>query len=127
MHGEIRELGNQVAHLTNPDRRANKKLISVWRQIFQIYLESDIFFGTTETDHASRDSDKAAQRFELFSSKVANQGLVDKFKTPENLKALNMFMCLNREILQGLRFGEINRMAMLKILKSTSPHTLKAI
>jgi uncharacterized coiled-coil DUF342 family protein len=118
MHGEIVELGKQIAHLTNPDRRANQKLISVWRQIFQIYLESDIFFGTTETDHTSRDAEKAAERFELFSSKLASQGLVDKFKKPENLKALNMFMHLNREILQGLRFGEINRTAMLKILKS---------
>lgn len=118
MHGEIGELGKQIAHLTNPDRRANKKLISVWRQIFQIYLESDIFFGTTETDHASHDAEKAAERFELFASKIANEGLVDKFKKPENLKALNTFMHLNREILQGLRFGEINRTAMLKILKS---------
>jgi uncharacterized coiled-coil DUF342 family protein len=118
MHGEIQQLGQQIARLTDPDRRANKKLISVWREIFQIYLESDIFFGTTETDHQSRDFEKAAERFELFSSKIAQQGLVDKFKKPENLKALNMFMQLNREILQGLRFGEINRTAMMKILKS---------
>jgi hypothetical protein len=118
MHGEIEELGRQVARLTDPDRRSNKKLISVWRQIFQIYLESDIFFGTTETDHGSRDADKAAEKFQIFSGTIAKQGLVDKFKNQDNLRALNTFMHINREILQGLRFGEMNRTAMMKILKS---------
>lgn len=123
MHNEITELGKQVARLTNPDRRANKKLIAVWRQIFQIYVESDIFFGSTETDHGSRDSEHARDKFQQFANTIAQQGLVDRFKKPENLRALNMFMHVNREILQGLRFGEINRTAMMKILKSTSTTT----
>jgi hypothetical protein len=118
MHVEIEELGKEVAKLTNPDRRANKKLISVWRQIFQIYLESDIFFGTTEADHKSHDAEKAAKRFQEFSNKIAQNGFVDKLKKPENIQALNAFMHINQEILQGLRFGEINRTAMMKILKS---------
>lgn len=118
MHAQIEELGKQVAHLTDPDKRPNKKLIPVWRQIFQIYIESGIFFGTTERDHKAHDADKAAQRFLEFSDKITRQGLVEKFKKPESLQALNSFMYVNREILQGLRFGQINHMAMLKILKS---------
>jgi E3 ubiquitin-protein ligase BAH len=39
-------------------------------------------------------------------------------KKKENLQALNTFMHINRELLQGLRFGEINHNAMMKILKS---------
>jgi E3 ubiquitin-protein ligase BAH len=124
MHTEIVKLGNQVATLTDPDRKANKKLLTVWRQLFQIYLENDIFFGTTEADHESRDADKAAERFQKFANTVAQQKLLDNFKRPEQIEAINTFMHINREILQGLRFGEINRTAMMKILKSK--HTLSS-
>lgn len=123
MHDEIEELGKQVARLTDPDRKANRKVLAVWRQIFQLYLESDIFFGTTEVDHASHDADKAAQKFQKFAVAIAEQGLVDKLKKPESLRALNTFMHINREILQGLRFGEINRTAMMKILKKFDKQT----
>jgi ribosomal protein L30/L7E len=46
---------------------------------------------------------------------------VERLKKKDNLKALNMFMYINREILQSLRFGEINHSAMVKILKSMRP------
>jgi hypothetical protein len=118
MHTQIEELGRQVAKLTDPDRRSNKKLITVWRQIFQTYVENDIFFGTREVDHGEHDAEKAAQRFQKFANTIAQQGLVDKFKKPVYMEALTSFMNINREILQGLRFGEINRTAMMKILKS---------
>lgn len=120
MHAEIEELGKQIGRLTDPDRRANKKLLAVWRQIFQMYLEEGIFFGTTESDHSAHDAEKAAARFQEFCNKIADAGLVDKIKKKENLEALSMFLHINREILQGLRFGEINHTAMLKILKSES-------
>ncbi|KAF2648601.1 RING-14 protein-like protein [Lophiostoma macrostomum CBS 122681] len=123
MHDKIEELGKQVAKLTDPDRRSNKKLIAVWRQIFQIYVENDIFFGTRETDHGGHDAGMAAQRFQKFANTIAQQGLVDKFKKPECLQALTSFMNINREILQGLKFGEINRTAMTKILKKFDKQT----
>jgi hypothetical protein len=121
MNVQIEELGKQVAKLTDPDRkRGNKKNLAVWRQVFQIYVEEGIFFGTTEMDHKSHDSQVAMERLAGFSNKVAKAGLVEKLKKKDNLQALNTFMNLNREILQGLRFGEINHNAMLKILKSMS-------
>ncbi|KAJ4300752.1 hypothetical protein N0V90_002840 [Kalmusia sp. IMI 367209] len=123
MHNEIEELGKQIAHLTDPDRRANKKLLSVWRQIFQLYLEEGIFFGTTESDHSAHDAAKAAERFTNFCDKLAKTGLSDKLKKKENVTAFNTFMHINREILQGLRFGEINHTAMQKILKKFDKRT----
>ncbi|KAF2106380.1 SPX domain-containing protein [Lophiotrema nucula] len=123
MHAEIDNLGKQIAHLTNPDKRANRKLIGVWRQIFQLYIESDIFFGHTEQDHASHDASKATLRFQEFANKIAQEGLAEKLKKPESVQALNTFMHINREILQGLRFGEMNHTAMLKILKKFDKQT----
>ena len=118
MHAEIEELGKQVAALTDPQKKANKKSIQAWRQVFQLYLESGIFFGTTERDHTAHNSDQATQRFLDFSDKLAKAGLVEKLKKPEGIRALSAFVQINRKILQGLRFGEINHVAMLKILKS---------
>ncbi|KAF1994003.1 RING-14 protein-like protein [Amniculicola lignicola CBS 123094] len=123
MHTQIEALGKQVAKLTDPDHRSNRKILAVWRQIFQAYVESGIFFGTTEQDHTAHDADKATVRFHEFANKIASTGLVDKLKKPENVRALNTFMNINREILQGLRFGEINRMAMMKILKKFDKQT----
>lgn len=121
MHGEISSLGNQIAHLTDPDRRANKKLLSVWRQIFQMYVEEGIFFGTTESDHSAHDAAKAQERLNDFYAKLRTSGLTEKLKKKENMEAFKTFMHINQEILQGLRFGEINETAIRKILKSTSP------
>jgi E3 ubiquitin-protein ligase BAH len=120
MHTEIEELGKQIARLTDPDRRANRKLLTVWRQIFQVYLEEGIFFGTTESDHSAHDATEATARYQDFCNKIATTGLVGKFKDKETLQAWNTFMHINYEMLQGLRFGEINRTAMFKILKSKS-------
>jgi E3 ubiquitin-protein ligase BAH len=121
MHANIEDLGKQIARMTDPDRRSNKKTITAWRQVFQMYIDEGIFFGTTEIDSKSHDSDKAMQRLADFSNKVARAGLVEKFQKNNTMHALNMFMHINREILQGLRFGEINHNAMIKILKSSSP------
>ncbi|OAL54895.1 RING-14 protein-like protein [Pyrenochaeta sp. DS3sAY3a] len=123
MNTQIEDLGKQVARLTDPDRRANRKMLTAWRQVFQMYIEEGIFFGTTEMDHKAHDADKAMQRLAEFSNKVAKAGLVDQMRKKDNLKALNMFMNINREILQGLRFGEINHSAMLKILKKFDKRT----
>lgn len=123
MGGQIEDLGKQIAKLTDPSRRANKKMLTAWRQLFQMYIEEGIFFGTTEIDHKAHDSDKAMQRLAEFSNKVAQTGLVDQMRKKDNLQALNMFMHINREILQGLRFGEINHSAMLKILKKFDKRT----
>jgi E3 ubiquitin-protein ligase BAH len=120
MHSQIEDLGTQIAKMTDPDRRSNRKTLAAWRQVFQMYVEEGIFFGNTEVDHKSHDADKAMQRLAEFSNKVARAGIVERLQKKDNLKALNMFMHINREILQGLRFGEINHSAMVKILKSTS-------
>ncbi|KAF2129813.1 hypothetical protein P153DRAFT_224707 [Dothidotthia symphoricarpi CBS 119687] len=123
MHVKIEELGKQIAKVTDPSKKSNRKTLTAWRQVFQMYIEEGIFFGTTEIDHQAHDSDKATMRLAEFSNKVARAGLVETFRKKNNLQALNMFMHINREILQGLRFGEINHSAMLKILKKFDKRT----
>jgi E3 ubiquitin-protein ligase BAH len=121
MHTQIEDLGKQIAKMTDPERKSNRKTLATWRQVFQMYVEEGIFFGNTESDHKSHDADKAMQRLAEFSNKVAQAGIVERLQKKDNLQPLNVFMHINREILQGLRFGEINHSAMLKILKSPFP------
>ncbi len=119
MNGNVEHLGKLIAKLTDPDKRSNRKMLTVWRQIFQMYVEEGVFFGTTELDHKAHSSEKAMQRLTTFSNKVAKAGLVEQMGKKDNLQAFDQFLRINRDILQGLRFGEINHNAMLKILKST--------
>jgi E3 ubiquitin-protein ligase BAH len=121
MHTQIEELGKEIARVTDPDKKHNRKVLAAWRQVFQLYVEEGIFFGNTESDHKSHDSEKAMQRLAEFSNKVARAGVVETLQKKDNIKALNVFMHINREILQSLRFGEINHSAMVKILKSVYP------
>ncbi|KAH8724538.1 RING-14 protein-like protein [Phaeosphaeriaceae sp. PMI808] len=123
MHKQIEDLGKQIAKVTDPDKRSNRKTLAAWREVFQLYVEESIFFGNTEIDHKSHDSEKAMERLAEFSNKVAQAGVVERLQKKDNLPALNMFMHINREILQGLRFGEINHSAMVKILKKFDKRT----
>ena len=84
MHDQIEQLGTQIARLTDVNKKSNKKTITAWRQVFQMYIEEGIFFGTTEADHKSHDSDKATQRLATFSNKIARAGLVEKFQKKED-------------------------------------------
>ncbi|KAL5121100.1 hypothetical protein ACEQ8H_000951 [Pleosporales sp. CAS-2024a] len=123
MHLQIEELGKQIAIMTDPNKKSNRKTLTLWRQVFQMYMEEAIFFGNTESDHKSHDSEKAMQRLAEFSNKVAHAGVVEKLQKKDHLRTLKTFMHINREILQGLRFGEINHSAMVKILKKFDKRT----
>jgi len=118
LNAQIEELGKRIAIFTDPNIHKNKKILGIWRNVFQIYVESDIFFGTTEVDHKAHTADQAKEKFQKFSILIVDQGLVSKLKKREGLQALNAFMQINREIIHSLQFGEINKMAMTKILKS---------
>jgi hypothetical protein len=123
LNKQIEDLGSQIARLTDPSIHKNKKILGIWRNIFQIYVESDIFFGTTEVDHQAHTAEQAIEKFQKFSVSIVDQGLVSKFKKEERLQALNAFMQINREIIHSLQFGEINRTAMNKILKKFDKRT----
>ncbi|EOD45043.1 Zinc finger RING-type protein [Neofusicoccum parvum] len=89
-----------------------------WRKIFELYLESKIFFSTNELDHGKHDSAKAQVLLKKFSDELQRQEIVSSFRKKESSVALEQFLQLNMNLLQTLRFQEINDLAMHKILKS---------
>ncbi len=90
-----------------------------WRELIDIYLQAGIFFSTHEIDHGSRSHAAAARQLQWFQSEVARRGLLDLFKLPASRPAFNRFVAINITLLLNLKFQEINRVAIGKILKST--------
>ena len=120
LHAQIAELGQQVSRLTDSRQRQNRRSMVRWRRIFQAYVESAVFFGTTEADSTARGAEVATQRFQAFANTIAEQEL-GLWLRRDGVRALNTFMQINQQLLLSLRFQEINRIATTKILKSGCP------
>lgn len=121
---DVTALGMAVTKVTEPNRgSATKTDMARWRKIFELYLESKIFFSTNELDHGKHDSAKAQVLLQKFSDELQRQGLVSAFRKKESIAALDRFLRLNTDVLQSLRFQEINDLAMQKILKKFDKRT----
>ncbi|KAF4301347.1 putative RING finger protein [Botryosphaeria dothidea] len=121
---DVTALGMAVTKVTEPNcGSAAKTDMARWRKIFELYLESKIFFSTNELDHGKHDSAKAQVLLQKFSDELQRQGLVSAFRKKESIAALDRFLRLNTDVLQSLRFQEINDLAMQKILKKFDKRT----
>lgn len=116
---QVSDLGKAVVKVTEPVRSAKHHDLDKWRKIFELYLESRIFFATNEQDHGAHDFAKADKNMRMFSDQLQQHRFMTTFRRKESVEALERFMKINMELLQSLRFQEINQMAMTKILKST--------
>jgi E3 ubiquitin-protein ligase BAH len=123
LQSNIAMIGKSLANATNPsgDSKAKHDLTH-WRRLFELYIHSRVFFATNEQDHGHHNFAEAQKRLKLFLEKAQTQGLLTHFKKKESTNALQQFISINTELLQNVRFHEINRVAMAKILKSTSTH-----
>ena len=117
MTEQITELSKEITRLTYPSKFAKTDMYR-WRALFDIYLQACVFFSTREQDHGSRNSTVAARQLEWFQGEVTRRGLVEAFKLPASRQALDRFVAINIMLLQNLKFQEINKKAIGKILKS---------
>lgn len=118
LSGEIHDLGSVVAKMTNPTDTKSKHDLVQWRKIFEMYLDSRIFFSTSESDPWANNYTKASKGFGDFAAGLQKEGLVNNFRRKEGAIALSKFLEINAELLQSLKFQEINNVATMKILKS---------
>ncbi|OJD34740.1 ring-14 protein [Diplodia corticola] len=125
---EVMALGLVVTKVTEPNRKsASKTDMAKWRKIFELYLESSIFFSTAELDHGKHGSVKAQELLQTFSDELHRQHVTSTFKKKASSVALAQFLQLNMTILQNLRFQELNDLAMQKILKKFDKRTALAV
>lgn len=123
MEVDIKLLSEQVSAVAKPSKKFAKSDLNRWREIFDLYLDAQVFFSSHEQDHGARSSVKAVQQLIWFQKEVQSRDLLAKFKVPSSRIAYARFLQLNATLLQNLKFQEINRTAITKILKKFDKRT----
>ncbi|TFK23078.1 hypothetical protein FA15DRAFT_670919 [Coprinopsis marcescibilis] len=96
-----------------------------WREIFQLYVESEIFEHVGEVNGGERSVAESEKRLKLFVDQATQRGLATKssFKSNQSRKALRSFIELNLFILNIKKFSEASSEATRKILKKHTKRT----
>lgn len=84
-----------------PHFSSHKSDLYAWREIFQMYVDADIFESHQEASRGERSIEESEQRLELFLQRLRDRGLADSrgFKVKESREALQTFLHLNSFIL----------------------------
>ncbi|KAK2612229.1 hypothetical protein QQS21_001805 [Conoideocrella luteorostrata] len=122
MTADVVQLGKDVSVVCGTSR-FSKSDLARWRYIFELYLEAEVFFGTHERDHGTRSSQTALKQLQWFQGEVEKRHLVKDFKLRESQKAFSQFANLNLNLLKNLQFQELNKLAIIKILKKFDKRT----
>lgn len=64
LRGEIISLSKELVALTKPSKHDKKTDISRWRELFEVYLEANIFFSAREQDRGKRNSANALRQLQ---------------------------------------------------------------
>ncbi|KAI0354010.1 hypothetical protein OH77DRAFT_1426416 [Trametes cingulata] len=99
--------------------------LDTWRQIFQLYMEADIFQGHQERFRGERDVDDAEARLQAFNAELnqrIHKGII-KLRMKQSRVALKTFMDLNTFILDLRKFQHVTAEATRKILKKHAKRT----
>lgn len=119
--GNVERLANDISSLTIPNMK--KSDMYVWREIFQHYIESEIFYSTLERKAGNVDIELSKERLILFCKHINEMHLLDKFKHKESIIAFTAFKNLNFNILQVSTYQSFNTLAVTKILKKFDKQT----
>ncbi|PSK36445.1 hypothetical protein C7M61_003916 [Candidozyma pseudohaemuli] len=117
---EISKVSESVLKLTE-----KKTDLYLWRELFKIYLDSEIFFRYNETSlqQLERTSDMIKQNLEIFSANVAKTNLLEKMARKRSVNTFDRFVAVNERLFKILMFQSINTTALRKILKKFDKQT----
>ncbi|RCK64906.1 Transcriptional regulator of yeast-form-adherence 3 [Candida viswanathii] len=117
---EVKDLAKKVQGFKSKQSELYK-----WRELFKIYLDSEVYFKYNDTDLASqqRNSLQIKQNLDLFVTNMKNAGVMTKFNKKSSMAAFNEFMEMNYHLLKLLQFQTINNEALRKILKKFDKQT----
>ena len=128
---EITALGNELQRLKTSRKKRSKQEVETWRNIFQMYQDAEIFSSMHEADAGDRDSTQAQKHFEEFNKALEPQR--EEIMKLGQLAggSLDRFLRINVKLLRLIKFQEINKTALTKIMKKfdkrTSLHTRATI
>lgn len=120
LDGEINTLGETIDSTTAHSR--SKAEAQAWREMLRIYTDSQIFFSSREKDAGVRDSPTASRHLREFIFAIHNQKLAGRLQGRAR-PAFDRFIDINSNLLRLMRFQELNRTAMEKIMKKFDKRT----
>ncbi|PPQ82687.1 hypothetical protein CVT25_009417 [Psilocybe cyanescens] len=99
-----------------------------WREIFQMYVEAEVFESVSEASRGERSVEESERRLRLFAQRATQQGLMGdaarrKLKLRQSREALERFLRMNLVILDIKKFSHANSEATRKILKKHTKRT----
>ncbi|KAF9009176.1 hypothetical protein BDZ89DRAFT_1143956 [Hymenopellis radicata] len=108
---------------------AHKTDLNAWREIFQLYVEAEVFEGVGEASRGERTVEESELRLKQFAERVTTRGLGDnrQLKLKQSRMALETFLKLNMYILNIKKFQTANSEATRKILKKHAKRTALAL
>lgn len=117
---EVEQIG-EIVHLLTQKRADLYK----WRELFRIYLDSEVFFRYNETSRLQleRSSDQIKRNLREFTDRVQKTDILDTFKQKKSLVAYHQFVKTNERLLKIMQFQSINTTALRKILKKFDKRT----
>ncbi|KAL8998446.1 MAG: hypothetical protein Q9169_002483 [Polycauliona sp. 2 TL-2023] len=115
---EIGDLAKVVSHLARPVKGMQRTDLYAWRAIFNLYLESNVFFSTNENESFSRSPAQVQRQLQLFSSRLEELQKGHTILLKASKVALHRFLLVNANLLRILKFQQLNMRAAGKILKS---------
>lgn len=119
---QVIRLGQDLAKVAKSSSDKSKSEVYAWREVFRLYVESQIFFSTGERETGARGVLVAENRLKTFNDTVLKDKRSIKFNKTGRA-ALERFMRINFNLLQNLKFQDINRLALTKIMKKFDKHT----
>ncbi|KAJ3559944.1 hypothetical protein NM688_g25 [Phlebia brevispora] len=96
-----------------------------WREIFQLYVDTEVFESHSERTRGERSIEDAEERLKLFIQRMTEKGFITghTLKLKESRDALQTFLRLNTFILDLKRFQFATSEATRKILKKHTKRT----
>lgn len=100
----------------------------LWKDIFAIYLEMNIYFkSTNSTDVFKLKIDDVNSKLISFHNSIIQTGLLSRFVNKQSKIAFDKFMILNHYLFKLLEFQSLNKMGVEKILKKFDKQTCLGI
>lgn len=118
-------LTSHAGMIRSPNRESDKSDLFSWREIFQLYVEAEVFESVGEQTRGELTVEESEKRLKLFAERATQRGLGDsrKFKLKQSRVALETFLGLNLFILNVKKFSHANSEAARKILKKHTKRT----
>lgn len=118
-------LAREVSKVSSPSRP--KTDLYIWREIFSLWIEAEIFESDRERDRGERSTEEVEKKLDWFVDQVAKRKLAKRMKNKESRAALEKFISLNVELLEMKKFQLANEEAARKIVSGSGDAPLENI